>query len=558
MGLRQIAAVALVLSVLGWTGCEAISGGGEALVVAVETSPRSIDPRLGSVDSVSARLHQIVFDSLVRKNERFEFAPHLAERFERSPDAKTYTFVLRRGVKTHNGRELTSADVKYTYESIVSPDLKSPVAAAFARIASIETPDPYTAIFHCREPHYALLGDLVAVPVMVEGQPVKVGTGPFKVLEMSEQTVELEANPDYFLGAPSVKRLRVRVVTDNSTRELELKSGGVDLTINSGFAPDTVAKMRTDPDLQVVQGPGTNIAHLGLNVTDENLRDPRVRQALALGLNREQVIATVLQGQGRAADAFMPPESWAFDPSIVKYPYDVARAKALLDEAGKPDPDGDGPGVRFTIEFVTSSTGIAPQIAQIVQEQWRAIGVGVNGSPFERVTFFERLGQGNYDAYFVVSVGGNQTPDGLAWAYYGGAWSADRAELDAAKAANDWDKAAAVLARKQYCSSPELDRAIAEKNFSAVYDLLTARGAGNRMRYCAPAINDLILRAERAPEQAEQRTLYGELQQIASRDVPQIYLWYTDNVIVARKRVGNVKIDPSGAWYFLREVTAAE
>src|SRR5262245_40841904 len=103
MKLRQVAAFVLaVVGMLGWTGCDAISGGGDALVVAVESSPKSIDPRLGSVDSVSARLHQIVFDSLVRKNERFEFVPHLAESFERSDDAKTYTFHLRRGVKTHN------------------------------------------------------------------------------------------------------------------------------------------------------------------------------------------------------------------------------------------------------------------------------------------------------------------------------------------------------------------------------------------------------------------------------------------------------------------------
>ena len=549
---------ALVLAALAAAGCDVISSGGEAVVVAVESSPKSIDPRLGSVDSVSARLHQIVFDTLVRKNERFEFVPHLAERFERSPDAKTYTFHLRRGVQTHAGRELTSADVKFTYESIASPELQSPVAGAFARIASIETPDPYTAVFNCREPHYALLGDLVAVPVMVEGQPVHVGTGPFKVLEVGEQAVELEANEAYFLGAPAIKRLRVRVVPDNATRELELKSGGVDLAINTGFAPDSVSKMKTDRDLQVVTGPGTNIAHLGLNVTDEALGDARVRQALALGLNREQVIATVLQGQGRAADAFMPPESWAFEKGIATYPYDVARAKALLDEAGRRDPDGDGPGVRFTVEFVTSNSGIAPQIGQIVQEQWRAIGVGVNASQFERVTFFERLGQGNYDAYFVISVGGNQTPDGLAWAYYGGAWGPMRAELDAARKANDWDRMAAALAGGQYCRSPELDRAVAEKNLSAVYDLLTARGAGNRMRYCSATVNDDLLEAERSPDQAEQRALYGEIQKTASRDMPQIYLWYTDNVIVARKRVGNIKVDPSGAWYFLREVTVAE
>jgi peptide/nickel transport system substrate-binding protein len=564
MKLRRWMAAALVslAALLPSVGCSAISGGGgDALVIAVESAPRSLDPRLGSGDSVSARLHQIVFDSLVRKNERFEFVPHLAESFERSPDAKTWTFRLRPGVKTHNGRDLTSADVKFTYESIKAPELKSPVAGSFNRITSVDTPDPLTVVMHCSEPYYQLLGDLVAVPVMVEvpnaGKGLPVGTGPFKVVDATEQTVDLEANPDYFLGAPSVAKLRVRVVPDNATRELELKSGGVDLAINSSFGSDQIAKMKSDPDLDVLTGPGTNIAHLGLNTTDETLRDARVRRALAYALDRNQIIATVMQGQGRAADAILPPESWAYEAGVSKYPFDVARAKQLLDEAGYKDPDGDGPGVRFTLEFVTSNVGIAPAIGQIVQEEWKAAGVGVNLSQFERATFTDRLNQGSYDAYFIISVGGNQTTDVFSWAYYGGAWGQDRVDLDAARAANDWAKAQAVLDRKQVCVSPALEKAVAARDLAGVYDLLTARGAGNRMRYCNPAVDDEVLAAERSTDREEQRALFGRIQKTASEDVPQIYLWYSDNVVVARKRVGNVQIDPSGAWYFLQKVTVA-
>jgi peptide/nickel transport system substrate-binding protein len=551
-------ALALAAITLWPAACSVVSGG-DALVIAVESAPKSLDPRLGSGDSVSGRLHQIVFDSLVRKNERFEYVPHLAESFDRSPDAKTWTFKLRAGVKTHNARELTSADVKFTYESIKDPDLKSPVAGSFSRIASIDTPDPLTVVFHCSEPYYQLLGDLVAVPVMVDvpnaGKGLPVGTGPFKVVDATEQTVELEANADYFLGAPSVKRLRVRVIPDNATRELELKSGGADLAINSSFGSDQITKMKTDPDLNVLTGPGTNIAHIGLNTTDEVLRNVKVRQALAFALNRDQIISTVMQGQGRPADAILPPESWAYDKDVTKYPFDVARAKQLLDEAGFKDPDGDGPATRFKLEFVTSNVGIAPQIAQIVQEEWKAVGVDVNLSQFERVTFFDRLNQGSYDAYFAISVGGNQSADVFSWAYYGTVWGQDRADLDAAKAANDWAKARAVLDRKQYCSSPELDKAIAASDLSTVHDLLTSRGAGNRMRYCNPTINDEILQAERSNDRNEQLALYTQIQKTVSDEEPQIYIWYSDNIIVARKRVGNMQIDPSGAWYFLQKVT---
>lgn len=577
-----VLALALCAGSMATTGCTPTAS--DVLVIAVEGQPKSLDPRLGSGDGVSARLHQIVFDSLVRKNERFEFVPHLAESFSQSLDAKTFTFTLRKGVKFHNGQELTSADVKYTYESILDPNLKSPVAASFARIEAIDTPDPLTAVIRCREPYPQLLGDLVAIPVIASGTgatpgSTPLGTGPFKVVDMSEQVVELEAHAEYFLGAPAVKKLRIRVVPDNNTRELELQSGGVDLAINSGFQPDTVAKMQSDPSLQIVIAPGTNIAHLGLNTTDDALKNAKVRQALALALNREQIITTILQGQARAADAIMPPESWAYEDAIARYPFDVAKAKALLDEAGFKDPDGDGPAVRFTVEFLTANVGLAPSVAQIVQEQWKAVGVGVNATSFERATFFERLNQGNFDAYFITSVGANQTPDVFGWAYYPTYWGADRSDLDAAagkvRGAADADAAAAdmqamlaIVERKQFCPSVDVDRLIAEAKAApdaatrrakllSVYDLLTSRGGGNRMRYCNPMLADLILKAERASNRDEKRALFGQIQKAVADDVPQIYLWYQANVVVARKRVGSIAIDPSGSWYFLQKVTLA-
>lgn len=583
MKLGRLMALGLALG-LG-AGCTTISGG-DAIVVAVESQPRSLDPRLGSIDAVSARIHQIVFDSLVRKNERFEFVPHLAESFTVSPDARSYSFKLRPNVRTHTGRDLSSSDVKFTYESILSPELKSPVAAAFNRIEAVETPDPLTVVFRCREPYYQLLGDLVAIPVMVEpdgGLPVgsrPPGTGAFKIVDASEQFVELEAHDAYFLGAPAIKRLRVRVVTDNNTRELELKSGGVDLAINSGFSPDAVVKMKTDPDLRIVTAPGTNIAYVGLNVTDETLRDPRVRQALAYALNRDQIISTLLQGQARPADAIMPPESWAYEQGVATYPYDVARAKQLLDEAGLRDPDGDGPATRFSIGFTTSNVGIASSIAQIVEAQWREVGVDVNAEQFERVTYFDRLSQGNFDCFFVISVGANQTPDVFAWAYYPSFWSPERAELDAAAgrvraaadagaAAADMQAMLAILGRKGYCPVPEVERLVAEAAGAAApeakreallgaYDLLTSRGAGNRARYCNPPVASKILEAERSVDRAAQQPLYAEVQQAVSRDVPYIFLYYQDNVVVSSTRVGNVNIDPSGSWYFLRNVTVEE
>jgi peptide/nickel transport system substrate-binding protein len=571
-------ATALLIAAMWPSGC-AMDGDGDTLVIAVEAAPRSLDPRLGSIDGVAARLHQLVFDTLVRKNERFEIVPHLANSFEQSPDAKTFTFRLRPGVTFHNGQPLTSADVKYTFDTIRSPELNSPVRAAFNRLEAIEAPDDLTVVFRARESYYTLLGDLVAIGIIAQGtsetqKDRPVGTGPFRVVDHTEQTVDLEANPDYFSGRPQVEKVRVRVVADNNTRELELKNEDIDLAINTGFSPDTVAKMQSDPELQVVVTEGTNIDHIGLNTTDERLGKVAVRQAIAYGLDRNMIIETLLRGQARAADAIMPPEAWAYDPEVAKYPHDVARAKALLDSAGFPDPDGDGPQTRqITITFTTSNVGMAPAIGQIVQEQLKAIGINVELEQFERNTFFDRLNQGTFDLYYARSVGGNQTPDVFQWAYQSRysnpeldqAATSVRTASNAGSVAGELATMLGILERREYCPSAEIDRLIADAraadpearrtNLLEAYDLVAARGAGNRSRYCNPSLNDLIVRAERSTDRAEQKQLFSQVQKTASQEVPQIYLWYPANIVVARKRVGNINIDLSGAWYFVKDVT---
>lgn len=582
MANRRFAATAALALVLGFgaglpSGC-ATKSNGDTLVVAIESIPKSLDPRLGSTDGVSARIHQLAFDTLVRKDEHFEIVPHLAESFEASPDSKTFSFKLRRGVKFHDGHELTADDVKYTFDTIRSPELKSPVASAFNRLESIEAVDPYTVVFHARESYYTLLGDLVAIAIIGKGSgangSVPEGTGPFTVGAHGEQTIDLAAFPDYFGGAPKVAKIRVKVVPQANTRDLEIRSGDSDIAINTSFSPDTVKQMQRDPDLHVVIAPGSNVAYLGVNTNDERLRDARVRKAIALGLDRDTIINSLYQGQARAADAILPPEASAYDAAaIAPNRRDLAAAKALLDAAGYPDPDGDGPQPRMGLKFTTSNSGLAPLIGQIIQEELKAIGIAIDLEQYESNTFFQRLNEGQFQLFYATVVGGNQSPDIFQAAYHS---KLRDAALDAAadkvrKAASP-DAAAADMAtmldifgRHGYCTSAPVDELVAQARggdpatrrakLLEAYDLTSTRGALNRGRYCNPALDDLIIRAERSPDAAEKRQLYSQIQKTVSDEVPQIYLWYPANVVVARTRVGNVAIDPAGSWYFLKDVT---
>src|SRR2546425_2093482 len=139
-----VLAVSLASLVVGSTTSCHRGGEPGTLVIAIEVPPRGFDPRFSTTFQTSARIMQLIYDTLVVRNEKFEFVPSLAERFEESEDHRTFSFHLRQGVTFHDGRALTSADVKYTFDSLLSPALRSPIRGAVDKIASIDAPDPLT------------------------------------------------------------------------------------------------------------------------------------------------------------------------------------------------------------------------------------------------------------------------------------------------------------------------------------------------------------------------------------------------------------------------------
>src|SRR5918911_1206163 len=208
-------------------------------------------------------------------------------RFEESPDHQTFTFHLRQGVIFHNGKPLTSADVKYTFASIKDPATRSPIRGSVDKVTTIEVPDAQTVIFRASEP-FDLIGSLPAIGIIPEGAGTEqaaapVGSGPYRFVSYNEgDAIHLEANPNYWDGAPSIPRVRVKVVTDNSTRQAELMSGEVDLALNAQFDPETVRALQHRSDIQVVIGDGANIGYLGANTTSSSLLgNVKVRQAVA-------------------------------------------------------------------------------------------------------------------------------------------------------------------------------------------------------------------------------------------------------------------------------------
>lgn len=505
--MRQVLVIAGVALLIGITACRR-RGNADELVMMLEKTVTTFDPRK-SADSADERMRQLIFNALTHKDAKFEPVGDLAESFTASPDYLTYTFKLRSGVKFHNGKPLTSADVKYTFDSLMTKGFQSPKAADFVRdVAAIETPDAQTVVFRCKNPYPGLPNSVVAVGIVPEGlgdaqarQPV--GTGPFKFTSYaSDQEVLLAANDDYFGGKPNFRTLRIKIIPDNSTRESELRKGSVDLAINADFEPVTVESLKKAPGLKVEQTDGTNLAHLGLNLTDPILRDARVRQAIAYAIDREAIIRDLMLGQAKPANSVLPASHWAFEAGVTAYNYDLEKAKQLLEAAGR-KADGDKP--RFKLRLKTSTISATRKVAEMMQEQLRRAGIDLEVQSLESQKLNQDITDGNYQMYIRVMVGGNQSTDIFRYAYH----------------------SKSVPPNGQ-----------------------------NRMRYSNPQVDKLLDESLTAPRERQQ-AIFSEVQKILSNDLPQIYLWYPATIAVRRDRVTDLKLEASGDWSAVKTVKLA-
>jgi ABC-type transport system substrate-binding protein len=325
-----------------------VDGGKQGpFVVVLESNPETLD-QLRGTDASSERIRQLAFNSLVRKDENFDYVGDLATDIRTTPDGLTYTFRLRDGVKFHNGKTFTSADAKYTLDTLLASDsrkandyFEGAGAERKSNVKAIETPDPLTLVVRLNKPSSKFLSGLVPVGMMPQGyttdqqKQTPIGTGAFKFVryDESQQVIDLAAHDAYWGGAPAVKQLRVRTILDANTLQAELRSGGVDLAAVANLQPDTYQALGQDPNLKVEQFPGVNVVYLSFNATAEPLSDARVRQAIAYAIDRQAIVKELLLGQARVANSILPEQSWAYSPGQV-YEFNPEKAKQILDEAG--------------------------------------------------------------------------------------------------------------------------------------------------------------------------------------------------------------------------------
>lgn len=524
---KFILVVVLALLMIVPASCRRSSGSNDAFVIALGDNIRTIDP-IGSpsVDAASERVRTLIFNTLVKKNEKFEYTGELAANILRSDDGLTFTFTLRDGVKFHDGRVLSSADVKYTLDLLLSSNFAK--SASFfegtgankrSLVKSVDAPDPLTIVVTLTQPWVGLLSNLVAIPILpkdsYESQKTHpFGTGPFKFIryDNAQQVCDLEAFSEYWDGAPKLPRVRVRVIADMNALQSELQAGRVDIApMPTSLSPDAVKRLEDDPNLQVKVFSGSNVILLTINTSSPPLDNVKVRQAIAYSIDRESLIQKLLLGYGKIAHSIIPEESWAYTRGVV-YSYDPASAKRLLDEAGFPDPDGDGPKMRFRTPIVYKVIGSSiagKQYAGVIQNYLKEVGIPAEIQTPEGNTLFDELRRGNFQIAYSQWVGGNQDP-------------------------------------------------IFYKDLFATSEIPTeTRPSRNRSRYSNPELDALLDEAVNTFDREKGKEMYERIQQIVSREVPVFPLWYQSNIVIARKSVGNIQVNASGDWGFVKNLTKA-
>lgn len=479
----------------------------QLLTVAIRSGPNSLNPWRAN-DETTSRVAHLVFSSLVDWGQGLDIVPELAQRLE-NPDPLTYIAHLRRGVRFHDGHELTAKDVVYTYRRVLDPEFVSPYKSAFRSLAAVDAVDDYTVRFALKEPFAAFTMQLVEPPIVPDGSgdalsQFPIGTGPYRfVRHVVDDRIELSAFEGYFDGLANNSGIVLKIVPDDTMRGLELRKGAVDLVIND-MPPDIVYQLERQAAFRVDRSPGLDFFYLSCNMQDPVLADRRVRHAIGYAIDRQAIIDYLRRGLARPAAGVLTSLVPWFEPNVHQFTHDPARARQLLDEAGYPDPDGDGPLPRLRLSLKLSTAEETRLQAAAIQEDLRRVGIALDLRSFEFATLFADVLRGNFQLTALQWVGG---------------------------AVVDPD-----ILRRIYHSSH-----IPPSGF-------------NRAHYSNPDVDRLIDLATQSLTDEDRRRYYAAVQKIVAEEAVYIPIWSKMNAVIARRTLLPFRINPTANFQALWNV----
>jgi len=467
----------------------------DTLMIAHYADAPNLDP-MNSLNDCAMRITTNIYDPLIRMDKDFQPVPCLAESWEISDDGKEYTFQIRKGVKWHNGDELTVDDVVFSFERGMQMPTASP---NFSKVEScvavgdsavkVTLKEPYnqSIVFSCLALPFGPIVNKKYVESMSDEEFGRnpMGTGPFLFKEWQPGVkAVMTENPDYFMGAPALKEITYVVIGDKSAALISLESGDIDAYIDID-APDYPIAER-NPDLVVIDSEALGYDYLVYNTARPPFNDVNVRRALAYAIDKDSIIYGGNGGVGTIIDTFLIPQALGFNDDVKKYPYDVEMAKTLLAEAGYPG----GEGIP-TIEFLVYMDQYS-KYAQIVQESLRELGISSKINLVERAAYQVDMKNGNFDIIM----------NGIGFA-----------ALDL---------------------------------YEAVSELVLTEQIGdlNSSQYSNPRIDELFENSSKTTNQDEIAAIYREIQEILCEDVPVIPIAWRVRNVAANKDLRGIVIDP--------------
>lgn len=492
------------------------------LVVAIGADATGLDPE-SVMNNESGFVMSTIFDGLTKyKPGTTEVEPGLAESWDVAPDGLTYTFHLRKGVSFHDGTPFNAHTTVQWLDRLLDPNnpnyyakrqgIDSYVDFTFHNVKSYEATDDHTLVVHMKQPDATLLNSLAMawMGVTSPGADAKygldiykhpVGTGPFKFVEwVPNDHITVGANPDYWNGAPQLRRIIFKVVPEEATRILMLQRGDADILAD--VDPADVEKLKSDPNVNVLTQPG--LTHLGISLPAQTkpFNDVRVRQALNYAVNKDELNQYLYRGVATTMTSPMPPVLWGFNKDLKAYPYDPDKAKQLLSEAGYPK------GFKATLYVYSNPRGYNPvggaKLGEAVKEYLAKVGVDLDLQQLEWGAYLEKVRSKDFRD---LSVDG---------------WTGDNGDPD---------------------------------NFLAVKWATGSIPAGNTSHYSNPEVDRLLADAVSASDHQKRVDDYMRAQEIIWNDAPWIWINYTTQVRATSKRVHGFQLNPTTMFFDMEKVS---
>jgi peptide/nickel transport system substrate-binding protein len=468
------------------------------VVLAVDSLPQSLDPRIGT-DVTSQKIHQLIYSGLVKKNRDGNIVPDLISDYS-FKDSLTLSITIKEGMKFHDGSILTAHDVKYTYDSLLDKDFMSMRKNSYSSVKTIEVLDDTHIVFKLTRMDASLFNNLVIgiLPTSTNQTQILnnqiIGSGPFQFIDFKDNTIRLSPFKLNNENKNNFKELNIRIIPDAVTRALEIQNRSVDIAINN-IPFDNLKVLEKRKNLRLYNSPGSRYSYLACNLNDKFLKFPRVREAICLAINRDKIIKYLYAGFAGKAESVLPIRN-AYFLKMRSREYNPELSKKLLRKFGITPQD------RITLELKVSNTGIGKKLGLVLAEELRVIGIELQVSVREFSAFYNDIKKGNFQLYALAWVG---------------------------------------------ISDPDIF-------YYIFHSTMTPPRGANRGFFKSARLDFLSERARGIYDFERRQEIYSEIQRILYRELPYISLWYEDNLAVINRKVRGFELYAFGDFYPLKDI----